>query len=130
MRQSGGVDARGPISKHGPKYLRWALFEAALHACKHRVYAERYQATKRRLGRQRGPKVARIDLARKLTEAIRHMLGRNRPFAPAGAPFRLAPDGSPWNCTAGRALRSRLVPATRRGDRDMSAARHQPARGP
>jgi hypothetical protein len=31
-------------------------------------YAERYQHTKRRLGRQRGPKLAQIDLARKLTE--------------------------------------------------------------
>ena len=81
---------RGPISKHGPKYLRWALFEAALNACKHPYYAERYQHTKRRLGRQRGPKVAQIDLARKLTEAIWHMLTRNQPFAPAGAPFRLA----------------------------------------
>ena len=81
---------RGPISKHGPKYLRWALFEAALNACKHPYYTERYQHTKRRLGRQRGPKVAQIDLARKLTEAIWHMLTRNQPFAPAGAPFRLA----------------------------------------
>jgi transposase len=54
VRQSGAVDARGPISKHGPKYLRWALFEAALNACKHPYYAERYQHTKRRLGRQRG----------------------------------------------------------------------------
>ena len=53
-------------------------------------YAERYQHTKRRLGRQRGPKVAQIELARKLTEAIWHMLTRNQPFAPAGAPFRLA----------------------------------------
>jgi len=25
VKQSGVVDARGPISKHGPKYLRWAL---------------------------------------------------------------------------------------------------------
>jgi transposase len=24
VKQSGNVDARGPISKHGPKYLRWA----------------------------------------------------------------------------------------------------------
>ena len=54
VRQSGAVDARGPISKHGPKYLRWALFEAALNACKHPYYAERWQHTKRRLGRQRG----------------------------------------------------------------------------
>ena len=83
-------DRRGPISKQGSRYLRWALFEAALHACSHPVYAERYQRTKQRLGRQRGPKVAQIDLSRKLTEAIWHMLTRNQPFAPAGARFRLA----------------------------------------
>jgi transposase len=88
--QSGNSDRRGPISKQGSRYLRWALFEAALHACKHPVYKERYQRTKRRLGRQRGPKVAQIDLSRKLTEAIWHMLTRNQPFAPAGAAFRLA----------------------------------------
>jgi transposase len=86
VKQSGNVDARGPISKHGPKYLRWALFEAALNACKHPYYAERYQHTKRRLGRQRGTKVAQIDLSR-LTEAIWHMLTNNQPFAPAGATF-------------------------------------------
>jgi transposase len=88
--QSGNSDRRGPISKQGSRYLRWALFEAALHACKHPLYRERYQRTKRRLGRQRGPKVAQIDLSRKLTEAIWHMLTRNQPFAPAGAAFRLA----------------------------------------
>jgi transposase len=90
VHQSGSSDRRGPISKHGPKYLRWALFEAALNACKHPLFKERYQHAKRRLGRQRGPKVAQIDLARKLTEAIWHMLTTNQPFAPAGAPFRLA----------------------------------------
>jgi len=88
--QSGATDRRGPISKHGPRYLRWGLFEAALNACKHPLYKERYQHTKRRLGRQRGPKVAQIDLSRKLTEAIWHMLTRNQPFAPAGARIRLA----------------------------------------
>jgi hypothetical protein len=56
-----------------------------MNACKHPLHKERYQATKRRLGRQRGPKVAQIQLARKLTEAIWHMLTRNEPFAPAGA---------------------------------------------
>lgn len=71
--QSGAMDRRGPISKHGPRYLRWGLFEAALNACKHPLYAERYLATKRRLGRQRGPKVAQIDLSRKFTEAIWHL---------------------------------------------------------
>jgi hypothetical protein len=56
-----------------------------MNACKHPLHKERYQATTRRLGRQRGPKVAQIQLARKLTEAIWHMLTRNEPFAPAGA---------------------------------------------
>jgi len=88
--QSGETDRRGPISKHGPKYLRWALFEAALNACDHPLYKERYERTKKRLGRQRGPKVAQIELSRKLTEAIWHMLTRNEPFAPAGAAIRLA----------------------------------------
>jgi transposase len=37
VKQSGATDARGPISKHGPKYLRWALFEAALNACSSRT---------------------------------------------------------------------------------------------
>jgi len=39
---------------------------------------------KGRLGRQRGAKVARIDLARKLAEAIWHILTKNEAFAPAG----------------------------------------------
>ena len=90
VKQSGQMDQRGPLSKHGPKYLRWGLMEAAIAASSHPLYRERYQRTKRRLGRQRGPKVAQIDLARQLTEAIWYMLTRNQPFAPAGATFRLA----------------------------------------
>ena len=92
VNQSGDMDRRGPLSKHGPRYLRWGLMEAAIHASAHPLYKERYQRTKRRLGRQRGPKVAQIELARKLTEAIWYMLTRNqpfKPFAPAGAVIRL-----------------------------------------
>jgi transposase len=85
VNQSGEKDRRGPLSKHGPKYLRWAMLEATMHALRHPAYAERYQTTKRRLGRQRGARVAQIDVARRLTEAIWHMLTHNRPFAPAGA---------------------------------------------
>jgi hypothetical protein len=33
VKQSGASDRRGPLSKHSPKYLRWALFEAAMNAC-------------------------------------------------------------------------------------------------
>jgi transposase len=83
--QSGESDRRGPLAKTGPRYLRWALIEATTHASKHPLYRERYQRTKSRLGKQRGPKVAQVDLARRLAEAIWHMLTHNRPFAPAGA---------------------------------------------
>jgi transposase len=88
--QSGDSDRRGPLSKHGPTYLRWALLEATMHALRHPAYAKRYQRTKRRLGKQRGAKVAQIDIARRLCHAIWHMLTRNETFAPRGAAFRLA----------------------------------------
>jgi transposase len=92
VKQSGDSDQRGPVSKHGPRYLRWGLMEAAIAASSHPLYKERYQRTKRRLGRQRGAKVAQLELARKLTEAIWYMLTRSqpfKPFTPAGAVFRL-----------------------------------------
>jgi len=82
VRQSGGRDDRGPLAKNGPKYLRWALIEAATHAARHAQYADRYERTKQRLGRQRGSKVARVELARELATAIWHMLAKNEPFAP------------------------------------------------
>jgi transposase len=82
VRQSGQRDDRGPLAKNGPKYLRWALIEAATHAARHPVYQERYERTKQRLGKQRGAKVARVDIARELSTAIWHMLTKNQPFAP------------------------------------------------
>jgi transposase len=90
VNQSGDKDRRGPLTKHGPTYLRWALLEATMHALKHPAYAERYRRNKRRLGKQRGAKVAQIDIARRLTHAIWHMLTRNQQFAPRGAAGRLA----------------------------------------
>jgi transposase len=58
VNQSEDKDRRGPLTKHGPTYLRRALLEATMHALKHPAYAQRYQRNKRRLGRQRGAKVA------------------------------------------------------------------------
>ena len=81
--QSGGKDLRGPLAKNGPKYLRWALIEAATHASQSPIYKEHYDKTKTRLGRQRGAKVARVEVARKLAEAIWHMLQTGSHFAPA-----------------------------------------------
>ena len=91
--QSGDSDRRGPLTKHGPRYLRWALLEATMHALRHPAYAERYLRTKKRLGKQRGAKVAQVEIARRLTHAIWHMLTKSEPFnaaAPGGAAFRLA----------------------------------------
>jgi transposase len=82
VRQSGQRDDRGPLAKNGPKYLRWALIEAAVHASRHPAYRGRYERTKGRLGRQRGAKVARVEVARDLATAIWHMLTKGEPFGP------------------------------------------------
>jgi transposase len=82
--QSGNSDHRGPLAKNGPKYLRWAYIEAAATAARGPIYRDRYQRTKTRLGRQRGAKVARVELARSLAEANWHMLTKGEPFAPGG----------------------------------------------
>jgi hypothetical protein len=63
-----------------------ALIEAATHAARHPAYRERYERTKKRLGRQRGSKVARVEIARELSSAIWHMLTKSEPFAPGRPP--------------------------------------------
>jgi transposase len=88
VSQSGDRDHRGPLANNGPNYLRWALIEAATHAARHPCYHHHYQATRRRLGTQRGPKVARVEVARKLTEAIWYMLTRQQPLVPARPPTK------------------------------------------
>ena len=84
--QSGQRDLRGPLSKQGPRYLRWTLVEAATHACTHSAYRDRYQHTKTRIwraARRQGcadrprPPTVRSDLAhaqprRKLRSQRRH----------------------------------------------------------
>jgi transposase len=90
VSQSGETDRRGPLTKAGPKFLRWAMIEAAVHASRHLAYAERYQRTRARLGKQRGPRVARVEVARDLTTAIWWMLTKDQDFRPAGAHSDLA----------------------------------------
>jgi transposase len=70
VHQSGEKDRRGPLTKQGPKYLRWGMLESTMHALRHPAYAERYKRNKKRLGRQRGARVAQIDIARKLTDLL------------------------------------------------------------
>jgi transposase len=56
VSQSSEMDRRVPLFKHRPRHLRWGLMEAAIAASSHPLFKERYQRTKRRLGRQRGAK--------------------------------------------------------------------------
>jgi len=88
--QSGERDRRGPLRKNGPNYLRWALVEAAHTAFRHPHYRPVRDRMHARHGTKRGTKIAAIDVARRLAEAIWHMLTTNQPFAPAGAPASLA----------------------------------------
>jgi transposase len=90
VEQSGERDRRGPLRKNGPDHLRWALIEAAHTAARHPHYQPIVVRMRARHGRKRGTKLAAIEIARRQTEAIWHMLTRNRPFAPAGATPPLA----------------------------------------
>ena len=67
-----------------------ALIEAAHTAGRDRRYRPIVERMRARHGRKRGSKIAAIEIARRQTEAIWHMLTENRPFAPAGAPTPLA----------------------------------------
>jgi hypothetical protein len=78
------------LRKNGPNHLRWALVEAAHTAYRHPLYRPLLERKRAQLGRKRGTKIAAIEVARRLTEAIWHMLTRNQPFAPAGAAGSLA----------------------------------------
>jgi transposase len=90
VEQSGERDRRGPLRKNGPDHLRWALIEAAHTAARHPRYRPIVERMRARHGKKRGSKIAAIEIARRLAEAIWHMLTRDRPFAPAGATDPLA----------------------------------------
>jgi transposase len=90
VEQSGERDRRGPLRKTGPDYLRRALIEAAHTAGRDSRYRPLVARMRARHGRNRGSKITAIEIGRRLTEAIWHMLTHNRPFAPAGATAPLA----------------------------------------
>ena len=89
VEQSGERDRRGPLRKNGPDYLRWALIEAAHTAGRDPRYQPVVERMRARHGRKRGSKIAAIEIGRRLSEAIWHMLTNDQPFAPAGAPTPL-----------------------------------------
>jgi transposase len=88
--QSGGTDRRGHLTHAGPKYLRWALMEVALHACRHEVYRDRYQRNKQRLGKRAARRSPRSTSRAASPRRSGTCFTRNQPFAPAGATPALA----------------------------------------
>ena len=118
--QSGDSDRRGPLTQAGPKYLRWALIEAATHACRHPLYRDALPAhqdppraparPQGRPGRPRPPP-GRGDLA--------HAHPQPSPLL-RQAPRRLWPhDGPRLRCATGAS--APIQPGPPRGrDREMS----------
>jgi transposase len=62
VNQSGDKDRRGPLTKHGPTYLRWASLEATMHALQHPVYPSATSATSGGSANSAGPRSPRSTL--------------------------------------------------------------------
>ncbi len=115
VNQSGDKDRRGPLTKHGPTYLRWAMLEATMHALKHPAYSRALptqqapagKATRRqgRPDRHRPPAHPR-DLAHAFSQT--EVRSARRRFSSGGltAPFR--------TCARERSIQSRLILPPRR----------------
>jgi transposase len=128
--QSGTTDRRGPITKHGPRYLRWGLFEAAINACKHpllRRALPAHQAPPRPPRRPQGRPIDlntqahRGDLAHAFSQPTLRSARRRFSSSRLTALFGNAPPK--------RA--SYFASSPPRGDKDMSTAQtHNTCRGP
>jgi transposase len=69
-RSSAGHVRRGHVSKQGSRWLRWALVESSIHACRHRDFRDFFE----RVAARRGRKIARVALARRLLEVCYYAL--------------------------------------------------------
>ncbi len=101
VEQSGERDRRGPLTKHGPRYLRWALIEAAQHAGRHPAYQDLYA---RKKAQHPGPAATRSPPSAWPESSAK----RSGTCSPATAPLlRQAPrwiwphDGPRMRCATG-----------------------------
>jgi transposase len=109
--QSGRHHQRGPLAKNGPTYLRWALIEAATMPPATLSIATTTSPPARWPRHPAGPAVARLELARKLAEAIWHLLTTQAPSARQGPTHCLWPhDGPQLRWPAGRPDPTRSSP--------------------
>jgi Transposase IS116/IS110/IS902 family len=122
--QSGESDRRGPLAKHGRRYLRWALVEAATHPSRHPVYCHRYQRTKNRLGKApRSPRSPRSTSPAGSPKRSGTCSPATNPSLRQAPPTPWPPDGPVRRCATGANLPSSLI-LPPGGDREMSTARH------
>jgi transposase len=97
VHQSANVLHLGPITKEGPRELRWVLVEAVHSHLKHcdakdvcglcRFY--------RRLSRRRGKMKATVATAAKLLRVMYWMLKMNQPYRPQGLDPEVGHAGKP-----------------------------------
>lgn len=71
VHASGGHVRTGHISKQGSSWLRWILMEAALHAIRK---PGQFQDLYQRLAKRKGPKIARVAVARVLLAKVYWMM--------------------------------------------------------
>lgn len=81
ISDSGETKPRRHIAKTGPKYLRWALYLAAVSCIKHNEQFKRIYRVKRSQGKS--AKQAIICVAVKLTHTMLSMLKSGKPYDPA-----------------------------------------------
>lgn len=74
---SAGIERSGNITKRGSSWLRTAMVEAAFVAIQ---YDPHFKAIYERIAHRRGPMKARVAVARRMLEAIWHMLTTNKPY--------------------------------------------------
>lgn len=71
VSQSGATTKHGHITRQGSAWLRWALVEAAVNTTKYPGYLRTYYL---KLKKRKGKNIARVAVARKLSNYIYYML--------------------------------------------------------
>ena len=101
VSQSGDMDRRGPISKHGPRYLRWGLMEAAIHAAAHPLYKERYQPPSGASAASAAPRSRRSTSRASSPRRSGTCSPATNPSLRQAPLFVWLPDSPFWKCATG-----------------------------
>jgi transposase len=132
VNQSGESDRRGPLSKHGPKYLRWAMLEATMHALRHPPTPSATSATSAASASSAAPESRRSTSPESSPRRSGTCSPTTSPLLPLReAPLFVWPPDGPFGIAPPEPASNDAWSSRRGGNREMSAAPdHQPARGP